>query len=83
MWRRDARWNAVSVVGRVLASPAIMSEKNAPIDSAVPEFRKVARIPEATPRWLAGTLLMIADELGDANMPLPIPFVAISTANTQ
>ena len=60
-----------------------MSEKNTPIDRAVPEFWKVERIPEAAPRCSAGTLLMMDDELGAANMPLPIPFAAISTAKAQ
>src|SRR5450755_4681887 len=60
-----------------------MSEKNTPIDRAVPEFWKVERIPDATPRWLAGTLLMIEEELGAANMPLPIPFAAMSKAKAQ
>src|ERR1022692_916903 len=73
----------VSAAGRLLASPAIMSEKNTPIDSAVPEFWKVERIPEATPRWLAGTLLMMDDELGAENMPVPIPFAAMSRAKAQ
>src|ERR1022692_607173 len=73
----------VSAFGRLAASPAIMSEKNAPIDSAVPEFWKVERIPDATPRWLAGTLLMIEEELGAANMPVPIPFAAMSRAKAQ
>jgi hypothetical protein len=49
----------------------------------VPEFWNVERIPEATPRWLAGTLLMIEEVLGAANMPLPIPFAAKSRAKTQ
>jgi hypothetical protein len=43
----------------VAASPAIIREKNTPIDRAVPEFWKVERMPEAAPRCLAGTLLMI------------------------
>ena len=49
-----------------------MSEKNAVIEMAVPEFWNVARMPPAMPRWLAGTLLMIDDELGEPNMPPPI-----------
>ena len=57
-----------------------MTEKNTPIDSAVPEFWKVERMPEAAPRWLAGTLPMIEEELGAANIPLPIPFSAMSNA---
>ena len=40
----------VSACGRLCASPAIISEKNTPIDSAVPEFWNVARMPDATPR---------------------------------
>ena len=75
-WRRPL----ASVTGRRLASPAIMTEKNTPIDNAVPEFWKVERIPEAAPRWLAGTLPMIEEELGAANIPLPIPFTAMSSA---
>ena len=67
----------------MLASPAIMIEKNTPVDTAVPEFWNVERIPEATPRYLAGTLLMIEEVLGAANMPLPIPLAAMSTANAQ
>jgi len=44
-------WRPVlRVCGSVLARPEIISEKNRPIDSAVPEFWNVARIPEATPR---------------------------------
>jgi len=31
-----------------------ISEKNTPMDSTIPEFWKVARIPEAAPRWWAG-----------------------------
>ena len=67
----------------MLASPANMIEKNTPVDTAVPEFWNVERIPEATPRYWAGTLLMIDDVLGAANMQLPIPLAAISTANAQ
>jgi hypothetical protein len=71
----------VSVLGRVLARPAIISEKNAPMDSAVPEFWNVDRIPDAAPRCRAGTLLMIEEELGAANMPPPIPFAAVAGRN--
>ena len=67
----------------MLASPAIISEKNTPIDRAVPEFWNVERMPEAAPRCLAGTLLMIEEEFGAANMPLPIPFAAMSRAKAQ
>ena len=73
----------VSDWGRLLASPAIIREKNTPMDRAVPEFWKVERMPEAAPRCRAGTLLMIEEELGAANMPLPIPFAAMSAAKAQ
>src|SRR4029077_17501690 len=73
----------VSDCGRVLASPAIISEKNTPIDRAVPEFWNVERMPEAAPRCLAGTLPMIEEELGAANIPPPIPFSPVSRANAQ
>ncbi len=56
--------------------------KNTPIEIAVPEFWKVARIPEATPRSLAGTLPMIEEEFGEANIPLAAPISASSSANT-
>ena len=68
-----ARSPAVSARGSVAASPAIISEKKIPIDSDMPEFWKVERIPEATPRSSAGTLLMMAEVLGEANSPEPMP----------
>ena len=49
-----------------------MSEKNTPIDRAVPEFWKVARIPDATPRCFAGTLLMIDDVSGGERAACPL-----------
>jgi hypothetical protein len=73
----------VSVLGRLAASPAIISEKNTPIDRAVPEFWKVERMPEAAPRSRAGTLPMIEEELGAPNILLPIPLMAMSSANAQ
>ena len=73
----------VSVRGSVLASPAIISEKKTPIESAVPEFWYVERMPDAAPRYRAGTLLMIEAELGAANIPPPMPLVAVSRANAQ
>ena len=62
------------VLGSAEASPAIMSEKNSPIDTSMPLFWKVARIPEAAPRWRAGTAFMIPVVLGAANSPKPMPF---------
>ena len=73
----------LSEVGSLLDRPAISSVKTMPMETAVPEFWNVARMPEAAPRSLAGTLPMIEDEFGEANIPLPIPFSAISAANTQ
>jgi len=60
-----------------------MSEKKTPIDSDVPEFWNVARMPDAAPRWLAGTLLMIADVFGEENSPCPMPAAKMSSANSQ
>ena len=40
----------VSVLGRLAASPATISEKKMPMDRAMPEFWNVARMPEAWPR---------------------------------
>jgi len=51
------------------ASPETISAKNTPMDSAVPEFWNVDRMPEATPRCSAGTLPMIDDVLGAENIP--------------
>src|SRR5690242_17838612 len=72
-----------SVLGSVLARPAIISEKKMPMDSDMPEFWKVDRMPEAAPRWCAGTEDMIAAVLGAANRPEPIPLPKMSSANTQ
>src|SRR6185437_1512946 len=69
--------------GSVLARPAISSEKKMPIDSDMPEFWKVDRIPDAAPRWWAGTEDMIAAVFGAANRPEPMPLPKISSANAQ
>ena len=65
------------------ASPAIISEKKIPIDRDMPEFWNVERMPEATPRCLAGTLLMMAEVLGEANSPEPMPLNVMIRANAQ
>src|SRR5689334_11301602 len=67
----------VRVPGREPARPPIMREKNTPIDREVPEFWKVDRIPEATPRYSAGTLDMTDEEFGELYIPMPTPFRAI------
>ena len=69
--------------GSVLARPAISSEKKMPIDSDMPEFWKVERMPEAAPRSWAGTLDMIAAVFGEANRPEPTPLPKMSSANTR
>jgi len=73
----------VSAGGSVLARPAIISEKKMPMDSDMPEFWKVDRIPEAAPRSWAGTEDMMAAVFGAANRPDPIPLPRISSANAQ
>src|ERR1700733_15532371 len=69
--------------GSVLARPAISSEKKMPMDSDMPEFWKVDRMPDAAPRWWAGTEDMIAAVFGAANKPEPIPLPKMSSANAQ
>ncbi len=49
----------------------------------MPEFWNVERMPEAAPRCRAGTLPMIDEELGEANIPTPIPFAAMRSANAE
>jgi hypothetical protein len=71
------------VDGSELDRPTIISVNTTPMDTAVPEFWNVARIPEAAPRARAGTLPMIADVLGELNMPRPMPLTATSSAKAQ
>ena len=54
-----------------------------PIDRDMPEFWNVDRMPDAAPRSRAGTLLMIAEVLGEANRPLPTPLPKMISANAQ
>ena len=74
---------ALSVLGSVEARPAMSRLKKIPMDSDMPEFWKVDRMPDAEPRCPAGTALMIAAVLGEANRPEPIPLPKISSANIQ
>ena len=71
------------VRGNVLARPAIISEKKMPIDNTMPLLRKVACAPAAPPRWLAGTLFMIAVEFGAENSPPPMPLAKTSKPKAQ
>ncbi len=69
--------------GRVVASPAIINEKNTPMDNAEPALKNVPRIPDAAPRSPGGTLFMIAVVFGAENMPEPIPLTTSRIANHQ
>ena len=60
--------------------PNTSSVKNRPIDSGRPVWAKVTRIPEAAPRWRAGTEFMIEAVFGEANRPPPIPATNITVA---
>src|ERR1700730_12133388 len=73
----------VSAFGSVLARPAIISEKKMPMDSDMPEFRKVELMPDDAPRSCAGTEDRIAAVFGAANRPEPTPLPKISSANAQ
>src|ERR1700761_8758496 len=72
-----------SALGSVLARPAISREKKTPMDSELPEFWNVERMPEAAPRSRAGTDDMIAAVLGAANSPEPTPLPKVSSAKAQ
>ena len=54
----------VSALGSERTGPAIISEKKMPIESELPAFRNVPAMPDAAPRWFAGTLFMIAVRFG-------------------
>ena len=59
---RWARSPAVKAGGSMAASPMIISEKKMPIDSDMPAFWNVDRLPDAAPRWRAGTLRVVLDK---------------------
>ena len=61
----------LSVPGSDPARPATMSEKNTPIDSTMPAFWNVARMPDAAPRRCDGTLDITSDVFGAAKSPPP------------
>ena len=71
------------VAGSLLDRPATISEKKMPMDSTDAEFMKVAIMPPAAPRWLAGTEFMISARFGAANRPVPKPLSATMSANSQ
>jgi hypothetical protein len=74
---------SVSVRGSTLARPTIISEKNTPIDSDVPELKIVPRMPEAAPRSYAGTEFITAVVFGALNRPDPMPLRKMTSANAQ
>ena len=51
--------------------------------NVLPVNRSLFGIPEATPRYSAGTLDMIDEEFGELYIPMPTPLSAISSANAQ
>ena len=53
------------------------------MERVIPAFWKVATIPEALPRWAAGTAFMIAVVFGAAKRPEPMPLRASSSAKTR
>ena len=74
---------AVIVVGSVPDNPMTSSEKNKPMDSALPAVIEVMRMPDAAPRWLAGTEFITTVALGEVNMPDPNPLTNVRTAKIQ
>ena len=71
------------VAGRWADRPTIMRLKKMPIDSTMPPFWNVARMPDACPRSSAGTEFMMAVVLGGTNTPMPTPLRKRSTAKAQ
>ena len=63
-----------SVAGSVAASPTIISVKKIPIESTWAEFWKVWFMPPPAPRSPGGRLFITAARLGEANMPIEMPF---------
>jgi len=64
----------------VFASPAIISVKNRPIESTIPEFWKVAFIPAPAPRARAGRLFITSARFGEENRPMPTPLSSSNAA---
>ena len=59
-----------------------MSEKKIPIERTCAEFWKVVFMPEPTPRYSAGTLLMTAARLGEPNDAMDRPVKNNRTAKS-
>jgi hypothetical protein len=73
----------VSAAGSRLDRPTAISVKKPPIDSTMPAFMPVARMPDAAPRCSAGTAFMIAAVFGAAISPMPMPLSASSRAKVR
>jgi hypothetical protein len=58
-----------------------MMVKKMPMDSVMPAFWNVERIPEAAPRRLPGTAFMMPAVFGAANRPMARPLSSSSGAN--
>ena len=56
--------------------------KKMPMESSIPEFWNVARVPEATPRAPAGTEFMIQAVFGERKPPIPRPITTSTAANS-
>jgi hypothetical protein len=67
-------------LGSLADNPTMRRLKTTPMDSTVPAFWNVARMPEAWPRWGGGTAFMTAVVLGGMNIPIPTPFRKMSPA---
>ncbi len=63
-------------------SPTIINEKKTPIESTIPVFWNVARMPDAAPRCSGGALFMMPVMFGAENMPVPMPLRSRSAPNT-
>src|SRR5579875_564452 len=64
-------------------SPMTRRVKNKPIERGIPALENVTRIPEAAPRWRAGTAFMMEEVFGEAKSPLAIPEKKRTTAKGQ
>ena len=61
----------------------MISVKKMPMDRTMAEFWNVALMPAPTPRRSGGRLFMMPARLGEANRPMPMPFISRISANCQ
>ena len=69
--------------GRCALNPAIISEKNRPMERTIAAFWKVVIMPAPDPREVTGSEFITSARFGDAKSPMPIPLISRMTANTQ